>query len=92
MVYIELGLYVRIEQLKNGPKPEPLLSGFSHGIAYRVMGLHAPSETSEAYLILSNDRDQIWFISNKHVRTAFIDSDTKDFHVALPDWHAIGCV
>lgn len=83
MITIEPGLYVRIEELEDGPKPEPLHSGFSHGIAYRVLGLHSPSETSEAYLILSNDKNEIWFISNRHVRTAFIDPTSKSFRIDI---------
>lgn len=66
---IEAGLYVRIEQLAAGPQPLPLASGFSTGTAYRVLGLESFSETSESYLILSNENDQIWFISNRHART-----------------------
>lgn len=68
----EKGLYIRIEQMtgNRAPAPYPLESGFSADLAYRVIGIFSPSETSEAYLILSNDSDQIWFISNRHVRTA----------------------
>ena len=51
------------------PQPRPLDSGFSVGTAYRVLGLHAPSETGEAYFVLSNDRDEVWFVSNRHFRT-----------------------
>ena len=28
-----------------------------------------PSETSNAYFVLSNDRDEIWFVCNRHMRT-----------------------
>ena len=69
MTSLEPGLYVRIEELENGPKPFPLASGFSNGHAYRALGLYNPSETSDAYFVLSNDRDEIWFICNRHVRT-----------------------
>lgn len=77
MTSIEPGLYVRIEELDNGPKPFPLASGFSSGHAYRVLGLFNPSETSDAYFVLSNDRDEIWFICNRHVRS----------HALLPGEH-----
>ena len=60
---------MRIEELIDGPKPFPLQCGFSMGIAYRALGLYNPSETSDAYFVLSNDRDEIWFICNRHVRT-----------------------
>ncbi|WP_245557617.1 hypothetical protein [Deinococcus peraridilitoris] len=34
-------------------------SGFSKDVAYRVLGLFNPSETSQACLILANDRDEL---------------------------------
>lgn len=69
-VFLQPDVFVRIEQLEtdNAPQPLPLQSGFSLGKAYEVLGLHAPSESSEAYLILRNDRDEMWFISNRHCR------------------------
>ena len=69
MTSLESGLYLRIEELENGPKPFPLVNGFSTGHAYRALGLYNPSETSDAYFVMSNDRDEIWFICNRHVRT-----------------------
>lgn len=69
MTSLEPGLYVCIEELDNGPKPFPLTSGFSIGHAYRALGLYNPSETSDAYFVLSNDRNEIWFICNRHVRS-----------------------
>ena len=66
-ICIEKDLYVRIRQLHDAPHPLPLKSGFSNDVAYRVLGLHSASETSEAYFILANDKDQTWFISNRHV-------------------------
>ena len=68
MTSLVSGLYVRIEELGNGPKPLPLDSGSSKGQAYRALGLYNPSETSDAYFVLSNDSDEIWFICNRHVR------------------------
>jgi hypothetical protein len=67
---IEKDLYVVIREMQGprAPQPKPLLNGFSGNVAYRVLGLHCASETSEAYLILSNDHEELWFISNKHVR------------------------
>ena len=69
-VYIKPGIFVTIRQMEsaNAPQPLPLASGFSEGLAYEVLGMHAASETSEAYLILRNDRDEMWFISNRHLR------------------------
>lgn len=73
MIAFESGIYVRIETCLKAPPPLPLVSGFSEGTSYRVMGVHAPSETSEAYLLLINDLDQLWFISSRHVRFARLD-------------------
>lgn len=68
MIAYEHGLYVRIAELAKGPHPRPLSSGFNSDTAYRVLGIYSPSETAEAYLTLSNDCDELWFISNRHVR------------------------
>ena len=85
MTSLEPGLYVRIEELENGPKPFPLASGFSMGHAYRALGLYNPSETSDAYFVLSNDRDEIWFICNRHVRTYALLSDELAFRLPIKD-------
>ncbi len=71
MVTIANDLYVVVREMEGerAPQPKPLPNGFSENIAYRVLGLHSASETSEAYLILANDHEELWFISNKHVRT-----------------------
>ncbi len=61
-------LVVREMHGERAPQPRPLPNGFSENIAYRVLGLHSASETSEAYLILANDHEELWFISNKHMR------------------------
>jgi hypothetical protein len=68
-VYIKSGVKVKINQIKtqNAPRPLPLESNFSTDKEYEVIGLHCPSETSEAYCILVNDLNQIWFISNRHL-------------------------
>jgi hypothetical protein len=70
MICLHPDLFVTVEQLdgERAPQPRPLASGFSKGTAYRVLGLHSPSETSEAYFILANDRDEVWFVSNRHFR------------------------
>lgn len=73
-VYLRPGIKVRIQQLdgKFAPRPLPLENDFSADKEYEILGLHCPSETAEAYLILKNDLDQIWFISNRHVRVSSI--------------------
>ena len=65
-------MFVRIEQFggPRAPMPLPLDSGFSAGRLYRVVGVYNPSETSDAYFILPNDRDELWFICQRHLRFA----------------------
>jgi hypothetical protein len=75
-IFLEPNLYVRIIELENGPAPLPLASGFNTNRAYRVLGLYTASETGEAYLILPNDREEMWFISNRHVRIKGILPET----------------
>ncbi len=85
MICIESGLYVVIQQAEHerAPQPLPLANGFSHNHAYHVLGVYSASETSEAYFILSNDRDEIWFISNRHLRTYKILPHTSQLYIAL---------
>lgn len=78
-------MFVRIEEFDGprAPMPRPLESGFSRNRLYRVLGIYSPSETSEAYFILPNDRDEIWFISQRHVRFGALE-DTGAQHLPLP--------
>ncbi len=71
MISINPGLYVTIEEMEGppAPAPRPLEHGFSPDTAYLVLGAFSLSESGEAFFILSNDEDQIWFISNRHLRT-----------------------
>lgn len=71
MIAFERGMYVRVQEMKGerAPMPKPLASGFVMDNAYRVLGIFNPSETSDAYLILSNEQDELWFICNRHLRT-----------------------
>ena len=88
MIDYERGLYVTMEELSNGPRPFPLTSGFSKGVAYRVLGIYNPSESGECWLILSNDADQMWYISQRHVRTFGLYAERKDFRLpcrAVPE-------
>ena len=62
MLTLESNLFLTICQLDQGPHPLPLQSGFTLDTAYRALGMFNPSETSDAYFILSNNRDEIWFI------------------------------
>ena len=61
------------------------VSGFSVSHAYRALGLFNPSETSDAYFVLSNDRDEIWFICNRHVRTYSLLPDELALRLLIKD-------
>ncbi len=87
-IYIEPGLYVTVKQLPNGPTPRPLESGFSQGNAYRILGMESFSESAEAYFILSNDRDEVWFISNRHFRTLGRFDGSTALRMPLDHLHA----
>ncbi len=85
MMALQPGLYVRIEQMTgpSAPRPLPLDSGFSKGRAYLAVGAFSLSESAEMFFILSNDRDEIWHISNRHVRTHQILPNATAFWVPL---------
>ena len=76
-IFYEPNLYVRIVELEKGPAPLPLENGFTTKRAYRVLGLYTGSETGEAYLILPNDREEMWFIFNRHIRVKGVLPETK---------------
>lgn len=82
MLAIDLKLFVRIEQLDNGPRPLPLDSGFNRSTAYKTLGMYNASETSDAYFILANDRDEIWFICNRHLRAVGL-KESSELRLAL---------
>ena len=92
MVYVEAGLYVRMQPLQGAraPQPQPLDSGFNSETAYRVLGMHNPSETADAYLMLSNDRDELWFICTRHVRVVGGRQDSLRTRIPLAEWMAEG--
>lgn len=75
-IFLRNDVKVRIEQMKgeNAPRPLPLISGFNAESEYLVLGLHCPSESGEAFCILKNDRDEMWFISNRHLRITSVGS------------------
>lgn len=89
-MYIRPNIFVRVEQAegKFAPRPLPLENGFSRDRDYEILGMYCPSETGEALCILRNDLDEIWFISNRHVRvTRTAELSLKDFPEmpAIPD-------
>lgn len=61
---------VRICELegKFAPQPKPLENGFSECGTYKVLGIIEHSPDGELWLILANDKNEIWRISNRHVR------------------------
>lgn len=84
MIAFNQNLFVRVQEVEGNraPSPRPLESGFSSERLYRVLGIYTPSETAEAYFILPNDQDEIWFISQRHLRFAVI-MDTPAHHLPL---------
>ena len=83
MLTLDTHLFLRINQIDNGPRPLPLESGFTLNTSYRALGMFNPSETSDAYFILSNDRDEIWFICNRHLRTVAALPECREFRMPL---------
>ena len=86
-------MFVRIVELggPRAPMPLPLQSGFSPDRAYRVLGVYNPSETSDAYFILPNDRDELWFICQRHLRFAGLH-DTAAHHLDAPELQGVQMV
>ena len=77
------GIYFSIQQTDGAQGPKPLVSGFSEDYCYLALGLFNPSETSEAYFILANDRNEVWFISNRHLRFNHIDKHSSSPRIRL---------
>lgn len=74
-----------IQQLETelAPTPKPLKHGFSQDVAYLALGAFSLSESGEAYFILSNDQGEIWFISNRHLRTYRVIPESREFRIDL---------
>ncbi len=72
-----------MQQIAERPHPLPLESGFSADFAYRALGIYSPSETSECYFILANDRSETWFVSNRHFRVVGLFPERRDLRFAL---------
>ena len=86
MMYVQAGLYVRIEedQTPAAPLPKPMQHGFSKQFVYLVLGAFSLAESGEAYFILANDRDEIWFISNRHLRVQELRPESREFRLTVP--------
>jgi len=87
MIAFHPQLFVRIEELNTprAPQPRPLENGFTTDRLYRVLGVANASESSDAFFILANDRDEMWFICQRHLRFGAL-KDTIAHH--LPYLHA----
>lgn len=83
MIHLETGVYVRVQELANRAHPLPLQSGFTNDQAYRALGMHSASETSECYYILANDLDETWFISNRHLRVVGVFPERRELRFPL---------
>ena len=76
-------LFVEIVPLETGhpPHPHPIRDGkFNPALAYKVLGIYNPSETSECYLMLANPDREIWFIPQRHTR-AYKLLESNEFFV-----------
>lgn len=82
MTSLQPGLCVSIQVRDRCPEPFLLSSGSLADRAYRALGLYNALRTSEAYFVLSNDRDEIWFICARHDRANALLPDKRVF--ALP--------
>lgn len=77
-------LYVSLQPLEH-VKPHPVNDGrFDPDFAYKVLGVYNASETSECFFILSNTYNEIWFISQRHLR-AYKLLDSDELYVALAE-------
>lgn len=85
MIDFEKGLYVTIREADRAPHPKPLANGFSERIAYRVLAMYNPSESGECWFVMSNDRDEAWFISQRHVRTFTLDATRREFRFNIDE-------
>lgn len=83
MLTLDTHVLMRVVQINDEPCRLPLNSGFSESTAYRMLGMFNPSETSDAYFILSNDRDEIWYICNRDLSTVGVLDDFRGFRVPL---------
>lgn len=78
MLTLDPRLYLEIVPYNGDrpPVPHPVHDAhFDPKRIYKALGIYSPSETAEAYLILSREDGAIWFISNRHLRAyALLDS------------------
>ncbi len=88
---IDNRLYVIIEPFDgpHAPMPHPIRDArFDAGRVYKVLGMYNASESSEAFFVLSNPENEIWFISNRHLRAAGL-SDAKNLSFDKPAWERL---
>lgn len=72
---IDPRLFVRIVEMEGefAPRPLPLRNGFRSDRAYRVLGGFSHGNECEHLLVLANDRNELWYVSNRHVRVVELD-------------------
>jgi hypothetical protein len=68
------------------PSQKPLQNGSSRRFAYLALGAFSLAESGEAFFILANGRDEIWFISNRHLRVRQLLPGSTEFHRRLTDY------
>lgn len=78
--YFFSGLRVRIHALHgvNAPTPSPEFAGFSENAVYPVIGVIEHDPSGEMFLVLPNNKGEIWRLSNRHVRYVAEDSESND--------------
>lgn len=87
-IHLQTGLYVRIEEAAPG-QVGPLEQGFSRDRLYRVLDLQDASSLLDAGVVLANDRDEICFVLEPHVRIALIAPERFELRLArnpFEDW------
>ncbi|WP_439881203.1 hypothetical protein ACSX1A_18930 [Pontibacter sp. MBLB2868] len=86
-------LYVTLQPLEH-LKPHPINDGrFDPAFAYKVLGAYNASETSECFFIISNTLNEIWFISQRHLRAyKLLDSDELYTELSEQDKRKVMCL
>jgi hypothetical protein len=79
--YILPGLRIRIHTLHGAtaPRPLPCESGFTEGQEYPVLGAVEHDSGGELWLILPNNRLELWRISNRHCRYVSPSNERPSF-------------
>lgn len=86
--YILDNLRIRIHELHgvNAPSPSPKESGFTEGRDYPVLGAIEHSPDGELWLIVPNDQNMIYRISNRHCRYVVPGSTERPGFISPELW------